>query len=209
MEPERACKALSVADCGGLVRVEILGADVALPVPYLRRLDALAERTLYVARPGLRALPSGTLTFAAFAGLQIWGLIIFLWAIWWPTPRSTSDWGFAIGVTAVLAALVVLVAWLLLRRHPGFVVAVLRAPFIRLTVTDRRILWSLPWTRAPLMEIGQERVIGGLLGPVDARGAGSAAMLLAPGDPCADFDGAIHFDRLPDVACFVRSLGRA
>lgn len=187
--------------------MEFLGADVVLPVPYRRRLDALGERTLYVARPGLRALPSGTLTFAAFVGLQTWGLTVFLWAIWWPAPSSTRDWGFAIGTTAVIAGLVVLVALLLLRRHPGFVIAVLRAPFIRVTVTDRRILWSLPWTRLPLMEIGQERVIGGMLGPVDARGAGSAAVLLVPGDPCADFDGTIHFDRLPHAARFVGALG--
>ena len=82
----------------------------------------------------------------------------------------------------------------------------LRAPFVRLTVTSRRIVWSLPWARAPLMEIGRERVIGGILGLLDAKGHGSAAVMLVPGDPSADIDGNIHFDRLPDAMRFVAAF---
>ena len=50
--------------------------------------------------------------------------------------------------------------------------------------------------------------MGGILGAVDRRGRGNAAMMLVPGDPAADIDGNIHFDRLPDVAGFVAALGR-
>ena len=187
--------------------MEILPADMALPVPYIRRLQPVAEVTRYVARPGLRALPSGAFTLTAFIGLQAWALTILLWAVWWPTPISAHDYAFCIGVTCVFAVAVVIVAWALLRRHPGFLLAVVRAPFIRLTVTDRRIVWSLPWMKAPLMQIGRERVLGGFQGPTNRRGHGSAAVLLVPGDPCADVDGAIHFDRLPHVARFLSALG--
>ena len=173
---------------------------------YARRADTVAEVTSYVARPGLRALPSGAAVIAAFAGLQSWTLIVLLWAIWWPAPISLGDYLFSIVSTTILLGLVVFVAVLLLRKYPGFVVAVLRAPFIRLTVTDRRILWNLPWAKAPLMEIGRDRVLGGILGAVDARGFGSAAVILVPGDPSADIDGNIHFDRLPDAAGFVAAL---
>lgn len=186
--------------------VEILPPEPGLPVPFARRAYRQAETTRYVARPGLRALPSGSLTVVAFAGLQSWTLTILLWAIWWPAPRSTGDWAFSLTCTAVLAGLVAGVIALLLRKYPGFVLAVLRAPFIRLTVTDRRVVWSLPWHRAPLMEIGRERVIDGILGFVDRRGHGSAALVLVPGDPSADIDGNIHFDRLPDVAAFVAAV---
>jgi len=62
--------------------------------------------------------------------------------------------------------------------------------------------------KAPLMEIGRERVTGGILGVLDRRGNGPAAVMLVPGDPCADTDGNIHFDRLPDAAAFVAALGR-
>jgi hypothetical protein len=186
--------------------MEIVPPDHKLPIPYIRRLDPIAERTFYVARPGLRAIPSGAGAVAAFIGLQSFTLIGFLWAIWWPAPRSTSDYAFSIGTTAVLAALVIGVFVLLLRRFPGFLLAVMRAPFIRLAVTDRRILWTLPWMKAPLMEIGRERVIGGILGMVDRKGNGPAALMLVPGDPSADIDGNIHFDRLPDAAAFVAAL---
>lgn len=191
------------------MHVEVLPPDpAALPVPFARRLDQVPERVRYVARPGLRALPSGTLAMAAFGALQAWTLTILLWAIWWPAPISTGDWAFSLTTSAVLIALVLGVIALLLRKNPGFVLAVLRAPFIRVTVTDRRIVWSLPWARAPLMEIGRERVLGGILGLVDRKGAGPAAVMLVPGDPAADIDGNIHFDRLPDAAGFVESLGR-
>jgi hypothetical protein len=98
---------------------------------------------------------------------------------------------------------------LLLRRYPGFLLAVLRAPFVRLTVTDRRILWTLPWSRVPLMEIGRERVVGGILGQVDRRGYGNAAVILVPNDPSADIDGNIHFDRLPNVRQFLDAVRNA
>jgi hypothetical protein len=186
--------------------MDILPPDQSLPMLYARRVDRLPERAAYVARPGLRALPSGAMVIAAFALLQGWTLTILLWAIWWPAPRSRSDYAFSTGATAALFGAVVLVIVLLLRRHPGFLTAVLRAPFVRLTVTDRRILWTLPWGRAPLMEIGRERVLGGILGPVDRRGFGSAAVVLVPGDPCADIDGNIHFDRLPQVRQFLDAL---
>lgn len=189
--------------------MEILSPEVQLPIPYVRRLDHIAEQTRYVARPGLRALPSGSLTVGAFVGMQLTSLVILLWAIWWPEPSSRSDWIFCIGISAVMLALVVIVTALLLRRHPGFALAVLRAPFIRLTVTDRRIVWSLPWDRTPLMAIGRERVTGAILGSLDRSGAGSAAVMLVPGDPCADIDGALHFDRLPQVVRFLEALGPA
>ncbi|WP_420142900.1 hypothetical protein [Sphingomonas sp.] len=186
--------------------MEILPPGHALPALRVIRPERMAERTAYEARPGLRALPSGTLAVGTFAGLQVWTLTILLWAIWWPHPISTGDYLFSIGASALLGGLVIGVVLLLLRRYPGFLLAVLRAPFVRLTVTDRRILWSLPWSRRPLMEIGLERVMGGILGQVDPRGYGNAAVVLVPGDPSADIDGNIHFDRLPDVQTFVAAL---
>ena len=183
------------------------GPVLDLPVPYTRRIDPVAERTVYVARPGLRAIPAGSLAVSAFVAMQAWTLTILLWAVWWPKPRTSGQLTFALSVTGLLVFLVLGVLWLLLRRNPGFLFAVMRAPFIRLTVTDRRILWQLPWARAPLMEIGRERVLGGILGLVDARGFGNAALMLIPGDPSADVDGNIHFDRLPNVAGFVAALG--
>lgn len=188
--------------------MDVLPPEGALPVPYARRLDPIAERILYIAKPGVRAIPSGSGTVAAFVGLQAFTLTGFLWAIWWPAPTSMSDYVFSVGATMMLASLVALVAWILMRRHPGFVLAVLRAPFISLKVTDRRLLWTLPWMKAPLMEIGRDRIIGGIVGMLDHKGHGSAAVMLVPGDPCADIDGNIHFDRLPDAAAFVAALQR-
>ena len=188
--------------------MEILPADAQLPVPFTRRLDTIAERTFYVARPGIRAIPSGAGTVLAFFGLQAFTLLVFIWAVWWPKPSSRSDWVFSISATTVLALLATAVFVLLARRFPGFVLAVLRSPFISVSVTDRRILWTLPWMRAPLMEIGRERVRGGILGVLDRKGNGPAAVVLVPGDPCADIDGNIHFDRLPDAAAFVAALER-
>jgi hypothetical protein len=188
--------------------LEILSPDAQLPMAYIRRAERLAEQTRYVARPGLRALPSGSLTVGAFVGMQLTSLVILLWAVWWPTPSTPGMWTFAVGITLAFVALIAIVSALLVRRHPGFLLAVLRAPFIRLTVTDRRIIWSLPWDKAPLMEIGHDRILGGILGGEDRRGAGSAAVMLVPGDPSADIDGAIHFDRLPNVRRFLEALGR-
>lgn len=186
--------------------IEILPPEASLPIPYVRRLDGLGEETRYVARPGIRAVPAGSLTVFTFIALQGWTLTILLWAIWWPFPQSHADWGFSLGVTGALLGLVALVAWLLVRRYPGFLTAVLRAPFIRLTVTDRRVLWTLPWMKLPLMEIRRDRVMGGILGQVDAKGFGNAALVLVPGDPSADIDGNIHFDRLPAAEAFVAAL---
>lgn len=185
---------------------EIIEPTANLPRLYTRRLDPVPERRLYVARPGLRAMPSGSLVMAAFLGLQLWTLTIFLWAMWWPAPSTPRRLIFAITGTTTLALLVALVVFLLLRRYPGFLLAVARAPFIRLTVTDRRVVWSLPWQHAPLLEIDRERILGGILGVVDKRGFGNAAMVMVRGDPAADVDGNIHFDRLPNVEKFVAAL---
>jgi len=188
--------------------MDIAPPDISLPVPFVRRLDPIAERTFYIARPGIRAIPSGAGSMTVFIGLQAFTLLGFLWAIWWPAPSSRSDWVFSISATAVLAALVLLVIWTLIRRNPGFMLAVMRSPFISIKVTDRRLLWTLPWMRQPLMEIGRERVVGAVAGALDRRGNGPAAVILVPGDPCADIDGNIHFDRLPDAAAFVAALER-
>jgi len=178
-----------------------------LPVPTVRRLAAAgAEQAYYVARPGLAALPSGTLAVIGFASPQIFSAYFILWAIWWPAPQTHGQWAFALSGTALMLVLAAGVVWLLLRRFPGVALGVVRAPFIRLTVTDRRVIWSLPWHHEPLLEIGRERIVGGILGHVDRRGRGNAAMVLIPGDPMGDVDGNIHFDRLPDVAGFVAAL---
>ncbi len=179
-----------------------------LPVLASRRMDFAAEEVRYVARPGLRALPTGTLTILVFLTPQIFSAYFLLWAIWWPRPETVGAYVFACGWTALMAMLAIGIVVVLLRRNPGFALGVLRAPFIRLTVTDRRVIWSLPWHAAPLMEIDEWRVIGGILGAVDRRGRGNAAMMLVPGDPAADIDGNIHFDRLPNVTGFVAALER-
>ncbi|WP_157215624.1 hypothetical protein [Flavisphingomonas formosensis] len=180
-----------------------------LPIPVVRRLEAVPERTLYVARPGLLALPTGTFTFLAFISPQIVSSFVLLWAIWWPAPTTTGMLVFALSGTAVMIALVAGILTVVIRRNPGFALGLVRAPFIRLTVTDRRVIWSLPWMDQPLMEIDRRRVLGGELGMVNARGRGHAMMILVPNDPAADIDGNIHFDRLPDAASFVAALRRA
>ena len=186
--------------------MDVIPPDANLPILYTRRLKAVSEHTVYVARPGVRAIPAGAGAVAVCAAIQGFTLIILLWAIWWPEPISSGEYAFSIGCTAALAALVLGVFWLLLRKFPGFLLAVLRSPFISLKVTDRRILWTLPWMKGPLMEIGRERILGGILGDLDRRGNGPAAVVLVPGDPSADIDGNIHFDRLPDAAAFVAAL---
>jgi hypothetical protein len=182
----------------------------AHPLPALieRRLDPAFERQLYVARPGLAALPSGTLAVLAVVVGQGCTMFFLLWALWWPTPVTRGQITFALSGTVVLVAIAIGIVVLLLRRHPGFALGLIRAPFIRLTVTDQRVIWSLPGRGAPLLEIARERVVGALLGAVDKRGRGNAALVLVPGDPSADSDGHIHFDRLPRVERFVAALQR-
>jgi len=178
-----------------------------LPVPLTRRLEAIPERTLYAARPGLLALPTGTFTVLAFISPQIVSAIIILWVVWWPVPQTAGMLAFALGCTALFAALFTLILTIVARRHPGYALGLLRAPFIRLSVTDRRVLWSVPWMAQPLMEIDRRRVLGGELGSVDARGRGHAIMMLKPHGP-AGADDTIHFDRLPNAAAFVEALDR-
>ncbi|HEU0067467.1 MAG TPA: hypothetical protein VFQ57_09540 [Sphingomonas sp.] len=178
----------------------------ALPMKRARRLDHHPERVTYVARPGLHALPSGTLVILGFASPQLLSVIFLFWAIWWPTPTTPGALRFALAGTVLLGGLSLLVFWLLLRRNLALAAGILRAPFTRVTVTDRRVLWTVPWSKHPVMEIGARRIAGGILGPTDRRGTGSAALILRDGDPAADFDGNIHFDRLPDAAGFVAAL---
>jgi hypothetical protein len=166
------------------------------------------ETVRYVARPGLRALPAGSGVAVAFAGVQILLFAFFLWAIWWPRPTETGGWLFSITLTLGLFGLAGGMVWLMLRGKGPLALGVARSPFIRLTVTDRRVVWSLPWRWEPLMEIGCDRIRGGLLGTVDRRGRGNAAILLVPGDYAGDADGYIHIDRLPDAAGFVEALRR-
>jgi hypothetical protein len=166
------------------------------------------EQVRYVARPGLRALPAGTGIAIAFAGVQMLLFAFFLWAIWWPLPTRTEGWIFSVTLTIGLFGLAVGMIWVMLRGNMPLAIGVARSPFIRLTVTDRRVVWSLPWHDEPLMEIGCDRIRGGLLGTVDDRGRGNAAILLVQGDYAGDADGYIHIDRLPDAAGFVEALRR-
>lgn len=179
----------------------------SLPQLHARMAELRPELVRYVARPGFRALPAGTLTIIAFVSPQCFSLAVFLWAIWWPFPRSAANLDFAIASTGLFAVLAVAVTWALLRGRMPLAKGIVLAPFIRLTVTDRRLVWTLPWTTVPFFELGLERVRGAVLGPLDRRGCGNAAVLLWPGDPAADFDGAIHFDRLPQAARFVEAFG--
>ncbi|WCT72343.1 hypothetical protein PQ455_11915 [Sphingomonas naphthae] len=183
---------------------EVIAPTATLPA--MRRLDRTPERLLYETRAGLGALPSGIGVMALTIAPQILALGFLFWAIWWPEPVTRTSRIFAWGCSALLVALVLGVAGLLMRRYRGFVTAVLRAPFTRIRVTDQRVQWLLPWTPTPLMEIGRHRILGGLLGPVDAKGRGNAAMVLVDGDPAADIDGNIHFDRLPHAERFVAAL---
>ncbi|GGE85917.1 hypothetical protein [Sphingomonas prati] len=178
----------------------------ALPMKQARRMDHSPERTLYVAQPGLRALPSGTLVIIGFASPQLLSVVFLFWAIWWPAPVTPGALRFALASTFLLGGLSLLVLWLLLRHNLALAAGIIRAPFTRVTVTTRRVLWTVPWSRHPVMEIGARRIAGGILGPTDKRGTGSAAMILRENDPSADFDGNIHFDRMPDAAGFVAAL---
>jgi hypothetical protein len=167
-----------------------------------------SETVRYVARPGLRALPAGTGVALGFVAAQLLLFTFFLWAIWWPLPSRPAGWVFSVTLTLGLFGLAAAMVWVMVRGRVPLAIGVLRAPFIRLTVTDRRVIWSLPWRGEPLMEIGCDRIRGGLLGSVDARGSGNAAILLVPGDYAGDEDGCIHIDRLPDAAGFVEALRR-
>lgn len=180
--------------------------DASYALPALRRAEQRPERILYVARAGLGALPSGFGTILIFMSPQLLSLGFLIWAIWWPYPATTHAFVRAVLCSVVLAGAVVTVGWLLIRRNRGFVMAVIRAPFMSITVTDRRMIWSVPWDKAPLMEIGRGRMLRGVLGGVDRKGRGNAAVELVPGDPAADIDGHIHFDRLPEVARFVSAV---
>ena len=184
----------------------MLVPDSSPNLPAIRRLDQMPERVLYVARAGLGALPSGFGTVLVFMTPQILSLSFIWWAIWWPYPPTVTTFHWAIAWSAVLGFAVLFVVGLLIRRNRGFITAVMRAPFIRITVTDRRVLWTVPWDRRPLMDIGRARVIGAVIGQIDRRGRGNAAMELVPGDPSADIDGHIHFDRLPHALRFVAAL---
>lgn len=166
------------------------------------------ETVRYVARPGLRALPAGTGVALSFAGAQLLLFTFFLWAIWWPLPTRTGGWIFSVTMTLGLVGLAAGMIWILLRGNLPLAIGIARSPFIRLTVTDRRVIWTLPWHSEPLMEIGCERIRGGVLGAVDSRGYGNAAILLIPGDYHGDADGYVHIDRLPDAAGFVEALRR-
>jgi hypothetical protein len=143
-----------------------------------------------------------------FAALGTFPVFFFLWAVWWPWPSTPGTWAFAVGVTIVIASLSGTVVWMLFGRRPAQVVNWLLAPFMRITVTDRRVLWTLPWLRRPLYEIEGSRVRGGVLGDADRNGEGAAAILLYPGDPAGDLQAMVHFDRLPRVAAFVDALVR-
>ena len=164
------------------------------------------EQVIYTARPGLKALPESLTTMSGFAALGGFPVFFFLWAVWWPYPTTLGTWTFAVVLTAPIAGLSVAVFWLLFGRKPGQVVNWLIAPFMRITVTDRRVMWTLPWRRRPLYEIEGERVRGGLLGDAEPTGEGAAAIILHPDDPAGDRQGLVHFDRLPQVARFVDAL---
>ncbi|PTQ10800.1 hypothetical protein CLG96_10385 [Sphingomonas oleivorans] len=164
------------------------------------------ERVRYVARPGLRALPAGSAAALGFAVPQLIVLAFFLWVLWSPEASTGRNLAFSLSMTVALLAVGAGVIWLLVRRNLPLLLGIVRAPFIRLTVTDRRVLWSLPWTPEPLMEIEAARIRGGIVGELDAQGRGNAVILLNPGDYAGDFDGNIHLDRLPDAAAFVDAL---
>ena len=179
----------------------------SFPAIVRHRPEPLPETVRYTARPGLGALPEGGGAMLGFACLQIFPIIVFLWAVWWPWPTTPTTMAFAVTVTVCIACLSGFVFWMLFGRRPRQVRGLALAPFIRLTVTDRRVLWTLPWRTAPLFEIGARRVRGGLLGEINPKGAGAAALMLYPGDPAGDLHGYVHFDRLPQVAAFVDALG--
>lgn len=178
-----------------------LARDLVLP-------RTVPEAVRYTARPGLAALPESMTTMLGFAALGMFPIFVFLWAVWWPYPSTPTMWAFAIGMTLLIAGIGIAVFWSLFGRRPAQILNWLLAPFMRITVTSHRVLWTLPWRRRPLFEIAGARVRGGLLGEADRAGVGAAAIMLYPGDPAGDAQGLVHFDRLPDVAGFVDALVR-
>ena len=181
---------------------------MALPAKAKRHEASIRETTLYVARPGIGALPDGTGLAVAFAIPQTLMCCAFLWIIWWPGPVTEREWAFDIAMTFLLCVLGGGLFWRIARGNGHIAAGIARASFVRLTVTDRRVVWTVPWSRRPLMELDSSRIRGGILGDADWRGRGTAAIMLEPGDPAGDFENRIHLDRLPDVAGFVAALGR-
>ncbi len=181
---------------------------MALPAKAERHEASIRETTLYVARPGIGALPEGAGLAVGFAIPQALMCCAFLWIIWFPWPTTEQAMGFDIGMTILLSALGLGLFWRIARGNGDIAIAILRAPFVRLTVTDRRVLWTVPWRGSPLLELDASRITGGILGDADERGRGTAAIMLVPGDPAGDYENRIHLDRLPDVAAFVAALGR-
>ena len=171
----------------------------------MRRLGA-GEVVRYARTPGIAALPEGGAALFGFALLQIFPILILLWAIWWPWPQTPGTMAFALICTGSLAVLSLGVLWFVVRPRLMATARTLLIPFIRLTVTDRRVTWTLPWKARPLMEIEGDRVVGGLAGPPDRRGWAPAAILLFPDDPAGDEDGMVRFDRIPDAARFVEAV---
>ncbi|WP_156680031.1 hypothetical protein [Sphingomonas profundi] len=181
---------------------------MALPAKAERHEASIRETTLYVARPGIGALPEGAGLAIAFAVPQALMCCAFLWIVWFPWPTTERALGFDIGMTILLCGLGAFLFWRIARGNGDIARGIVRAPFVRLTVTDRRLVWSVPWSRRPLMELDAARIMGGILGDTDGRGRGTAAIILVPGDPAGDFENRIHLDRLPDAAGFVAALGR-
>lgn len=183
---------------------------VSPPPPRAARFDPPrgVEEVLYRRRPGLGALPEGGGALLGFGGLQLFPIVVLLWAVWWPAPVTTRGLVFAICFTVLMAMLALGVCYLLLRGRAATAQQLVFLPFIHLTVTTHRVSWTVPWRRAPMFEIESFRVRGGMMGLADTRGWASAAILLFPGDPVADEDGMIQFDRLPDAAGFVEALTR-
>lgn len=181
---------------------------MALPAKAERLEASIRETTLYVARPGIGALPEGAGIAIAFAIPQALMCCAFLWIIWFPWPSTERAFGFNIGMTLLLTALGGALAWKIAKGNGHVAIGIVRAPFVRLTVTDQRVVWTVPWSARPLLELDATRILGGILGDADIRGRGNAAIMLVPGDPAGDFENRIHLDRLPDVAGFVAALGR-
>ena len=183
----------------------------ASPAERLRREATAPEVVLYARRPGLGALPEGGSAVLGFAGLACFPIGILLWAVWWPAPTTWFGEVFAVGCTVLILGLALLVLILLIRPRGEALAQLAFVPFIRLVVTDRRVMWTLPWRRAPLFQIEASRVRGGLIGrhePSRRGGWAPAAIVLWPGDPAGDEQGLVHFDRLPDAAGFVDALAR-
>ena len=157
---------------------------------------------------GWRRCPKGPGIAIAFAIPQLMMCCAFLWIIWFPWPRTEQALGFDIAVTLLLTALGGAIFWRITRGQGHVAIGILRAPFVRLTVTDQRVLWTVPWRTVPLLELSAERIMGGILGDATPGGRGTAAIMLVPGDPAGDYENRIHLDRLPDVAGFVAALGR-